>query len=74
MVKESDYFHKGMTFEERSKAIDEFVEACQKEGQQIPLWIRMQLDEEEVIPPDPELKKALEDIDKEFGVKVEKNK
>ena len=75
-VKESDYFHEGMSWEEKMDALQEFVIDCQKAHQPIPLWARMQMDDEESItPPDyknvnvPELKKALEDIDKEFGVK-----
>lgn len=69
MVKESDYFHDGMDAEEFEQAINDFVEACKKEKQPIPMWVRMQLDEENIIPPSDELVKALEEIDKEFGVK-----
>ena len=69
VVKESDYFHEDMDFEEFQKALKEFVEACKKEKQQIPLWVRMQMDEENIIPPSDELKEELEKIDKEFGIK-----
>lgn len=69
MVRESDYFHKGMTSAERDDAIERYVKACEKANQQIPMWIRMQLDEEEIIPPDPELVKELDKVDREFGIK-----
>lgn len=75
MVDEKDYFRDNMDRDDFEKALSDFVEACEKEGQQVPLWARMQLGEEEIIPPDydevndPELQEALEEIDKEFGVK-----
>ncbi len=70
-VKEEDFFKENMTAEEFNDALNDFVEACEEAGQQIPLWVRMQLDEEEITPPDPDLVKALEELDKEFGVKKE---
>ena len=69
MVRAEDYFKEGMSAEEYEDALNDFVEACEEEGQQIPLWARMQIDEEEITPPDPELTEALEEIDREFGVK-----
>lgn len=69
MVNESDYFRENMSAEEQEKAMKDFVEACKKEHQQVPIWIRMQMDEEDIIPPSKDLQKALEDIDEEFGVK-----
>ena len=73
MVNEKDQFKRGMSPEEYNDALNDFVEAFEEAGEQIPICARMQMDEEEITPPDPELTKALEEIDKEFGVKVEKN-
>lgn len=69
MVRAEDYFKEGMSAEEFEDALNDFVEACEEAGEQIPLWARMQMDDEEITPPDPELTKALEEVDKEFGVK-----
>ena len=69
MVNEKDYFKGNMTPEEYEDALNDFVEACEDAGEQIPLWARMQIDEEEITPPDPKLTEELEKIDREFGVK-----
>ena len=58
-----------MTPEEFEDALSDFVDACEEAGEQIPLWARMQMDDEEITPPDPELVKALEEVDKKYGVK-----
>ena len=68
MVRIEDYFKKGMSEDEYDDALVEFADACEDEGQKIPLWVRMELDEEVVTVPD-DLKKALAEIDEEFGVK-----
>ena len=70
-VKEEDYFRDNMSPDEFEDALNDFVEACEEAGEQIPLWVRMQLDEEEITPPDPELTAELDRIDKEFGIKKE---
>jgi len=69
MVDEKDYFKENMTPEEYEDALNDYVEACEEAKEPIPLWVRMQLDDEEIIPPDPELTKELDEIDKKFGVK-----
>ena len=71
MVNEKDYFKEGMDEEEFDKALKDYVAACKKAKQHLPIWVRMQLDEEKVTPPDPDLERALKEIDKEFGVKSE---
>ena len=68
-VKESDFFHEGMSSKGFEEAVGKYAKACEDAGEQIPIWVRMQMDEEEITPPDPELTKALEEVDKEFGVK-----
>lgn len=68
MVDESKYFHEGMSYEERKRAINDFVEACEEEGEQIPLWVRMEMDEEEIEPPSPELEEVYRQIDEKYGV------
>ena len=64
----ADHFRKGMDEAEYEKACDAFQKACEAKNLPTPLWVRMQLEPKPtVIPPPPELKKELDDIDKEFG-------
>ena len=53
-----------------NKACQALHDACHAKKLPTPLWARMQLEPEEtVIPAPPELRKELDEIDKEFGVK-----
>ena len=73
-VKEEDFFRDGMSGAEWKDALYRFVSACQENHQQVPLWARMQMDEEKIIPnaakpvPGSDFAKAMEDIDREFGL------
>lgn len=66
----ADHYSGGKNGKGYNDACQELHEACHAKKLPTPLWARMQLEPEEtVIPAPPELRKELDEIDKEFGVK-----
>jgi len=68
MVKIDDYFKKGMSPKEIKDAAERFAMKCEEEGQPVPMWVRMQLDDEETVTLPPDMEMALKRVDHEFGV------